>query len=176
MIPKNQHLQALAVAILCVIGTMLFNGAAMAAPCAAANGVTNTISADCTDVNWSSGSLTINSGVTVTKSTLLGGVFINSSTVTDLTNSQNATIDATIGGADRGIRANFSTIGTISNAGTIKSTDTGIDLFSTTVTTITNTGTINSTTGVNGISLFSTSSVTTINNITGTILGGATVS
>lgn len=171
--PLNMRL-ALSLSCLPISAALLYSPEALASTCAAANASNNTVSANCEDLTWTSGNLTINNNAVVSKTS---GPFSPFAPLIANGSLGNLTIDngAQLTSTSRGIRiVGGTSIGAINNSGSINSTDTGIELSfaitPTTVTTINNTGTIASVNS-NGIGVSSGVTVTTINNLQGTITG-----
>ena len=120
-------------------GIPSFSSSASAADCTDVDGTTETITADCTnlDIQGNNADVTINSGVTIDDPA--DKAVTNSGTATSLNNS--GTISA---GDDFGLFNNASSITTLTNSGTITAADDyGIKNHgASTITTLTNSGTI----------------------------------
>jgi len=120
-------------------GIPSFSSSASAADCTDVDGTTETITADCTnlDIQGNNADVTINSGVTIDDPA--DKAVTNSGTATSLNNS--GTISA---GDDFGLFNNASSITTLTNSGTITAADDyGIkNHAASTITTLTNSGTI----------------------------------
>ena len=117
----------------------LFSAQVLSADCDDVDGTTETITADCTnlDIQGNNADVTINSGVTIDDPA--DKAVTNSGTATSLNNS--GTISA---GDDFGLFNNASSITTLTNSGTITAADDyGIKNHgASTITTLTNSGTI----------------------------------